>query len=60
MMEDSSMLVEIVLKEFSLEGNLLNPNSDFQLDIFTHKTPDSEVQLIETTFVETFQRNENW
>ena len=46
MMEDSYMLLELVFSDFVLYEENTNPDAEFILDIYTNKTPSSEVQLI--------------
>ena len=60
MMEDSSMFIELILSELVIEEDMLDPDSDFRLKIFTNKSSDSEVTLIETVDAETYKKRKEW
>ena len=46
MMEDSSMFIELILSELVIEEEIIDPDCDFRLKIFTNKNSDSDVTLI--------------
>ena len=46
MMEDSYTLIELVFSDFVLYEDNTNPDAEYVLDIYTNKTPKTEVQLV--------------